>query len=112
MDISLEECKKYQGYLQKKSPSLFGGWQKRFFKVLDGKVIVYFEKENDQKAKGTIKLDEISDPEATEDKVFKFTLEQRDFILKAESNEERDNWVKVITKLKEEFNSNIPLHQY
>ena len=104
MDISLEECKKYQGYLQKKSPSLFGGWQKRFFKVLDGKVIVYFEKENDQKAKGTIKLDEISNPEATEDKVFKFTLEQRDFILKAESNEERDNWVQVITKLKEEFN--------
>ena len=104
MEISLEECKKYQGYLKKKSPSLLGGWQKRYFKVLDGVVIVYCDNENDTKLKGQIKLTDISNPIATEDKVFKFTLEDRDFILKAESNEERDKWVKVLTILKEELN--------
>ncbi len=104
MEISLEECKKYQGYLKKKSPSLLGGWQKRYFKILDGVVIVYCDNENDTKLKGQIKLTDISNPIATEDKVFKFTLEDRDFILKAESNEERDKWVKVLTILKEELN--------
>ena len=99
MDISLEECKKYKGFLKKKSPSLFGGWQKRYFRILDGKVMVYSEKENDPKPKGHVKLEQISKAEATEDKIFKFTLDDRDFILQAESNEERDKWIKVLNHL-------------
>ena len=107
MDISLEECKKYKGFLKKKSPSLFGGWQKRYFRILDGKVMVYSEKENDPKPKGHVKLEQISKAEATEDKIFKFTLDDRDFILQAESNEERDKWIKVLNHLVDEIKKKI-----
>lgn len=87
MDISLEECKKYCGFLKKKSPSLLGGWQKRYFKILEGKVMVYSEKKDEPKPKGLVKLEDITIPVAAEDKVFKFTLENRDFILKAMKKE-------------------------
>ncbi len=68
MQNSLQEAKSYSGYLEKKSPSLFGGWQKRFFKIIDGRVCTYSEKENDKDYKGLINLEEISNLKAVEKK--------------------------------------------
>jgi hypothetical protein len=68
MQKSLMEAKSLCGYLEKKSPSLFGGWQKRFFKIIDGKVCTYSEKENDKDYKGLINLEDISNLKAVEKK--------------------------------------------
>ena len=49
--------------------------------------MVYSEKKDEPKPKGLVKLEDITIPVAAEDKVFKFTLENRDFILKAMKEE-------------------------
>ena len=66
--VSLQEATTLSGYLEKKSPSLFGGWQKGFFKILEGRVLLYSEKEKDKEFKGTINLDQVSDCKASDKK--------------------------------------------
>jgi len=46
----------FSGWLKKKSPKMFAGWQKRFFKVLDGKLLTYSEKEADTTTKGALEI--------------------------------------------------------
>jgi len=59
-EITLEIAQNFKGYLSKKSPSLFAGYQKRFFKVLDGRLLTYSEKEGAE-VKGAIKIELISE---------------------------------------------------
>jgi hypothetical protein len=72
MDSSMKEAMSYCGFLDKKSPSLFGGWQKRYFKILEGKVLAYADKENSKDYKGTINLEEISDVKSVDKKRLEF----------------------------------------
>ena len=100
MNISLEECKKFEGYLFKKSPKLFKGYQKRYFRILDGKILVYSEKKEDNSTiKGQISLSQITIPQAVDKNVFKFILEGREFILKSETEENQKKWIYVLTTL-------------
>jgi hypothetical protein len=46
----------FSGFLEKKSPNFMGGWQKRFFKVLQGKLLTYSEKEADINTKGALEI--------------------------------------------------------
>ena len=102
MKISLEECKSFQGWLKKKSPSLMGGWQKRFFRILDGQLIVYLEKEDDSKIKGQMKITEISKASNVDKTTFNFQFCGRDFTLQAENEELCLKWVNVINTLVDE----------
>ena len=99
MDISLDECKSFCGYLEKKSPKLMVGYQKRYFKILEGKTMIYLGKENDTQPKGVVQLDQIGRPVSVDDKVFKFTLEGRDFILRAKNSTTKDQWIHVLNML-------------
>ena len=102
MEISIEECKSFQGWLKKKSPSLMGGWQKRFFRILDGQLIVYLEKEDDSKIKGQMKITEISKASNVDKTTFNFQFCGRDFTLQAENEELCLKWVNVINTLVDE----------
>ena len=73
-NISYKEASTCCGYLDKKSPSLFGGWQRRYFKVLEGKVITYSDKENDKEYKGTISISKISDLRSVDKTGYRFIL--------------------------------------
>ena len=103
MDISLDDCKSFCGYLEKKSPKLMVGYQKRYFKILEGKTMVYLGKENDAQPKGVVQLDQIGRPVSVDDKVFKFTLEGRDFILRAKNSTTKDQWIRVLNVLLDEI---------
>ena len=98
--ISLEEAQNLSGYLEKKSRGVISSWQKRFFQIVEGKNIIYKGKEKDKDIKGTIFLDQVSMPESVEKKVFKFKNNERDFLLKAKSEEEKNKWINAITILK------------
>ena len=99
-EISYEEAMSFAGYLEKKSKSLLGHWQKRYFQILEGKIMIYSVKKDDNQIKGQINLEQISMPESVEKKVFKFSLDSRIFSLKAKSAEEKVKWINVITLLK------------
>jgi hypothetical protein len=106
MEISLEECKKYEGWLKKKSPKLFGGWQKRYFRILEGKLLVYSEKKESKDLKGQIPFEHISNPSSKDKTKLQFTLEGREFILDAETEENKNKWLYVISTLLKEIKGN------
>jgi hypothetical protein len=66
--ITLREAVSFSGYLEKKSPSVFVGWQKRFFKILEGRVLIYSEKEKNKESKGSINLEDLKDLKVLEKK--------------------------------------------
>lgn len=68
-NISYKEASTFSGFLKKNSPSLFKGYQKRYFRILEGKIMAYFESENDKEPKGLINIDSIIELQKVEDKM-------------------------------------------
>ena len=101
-EISFDIAKKYSGYLEKKSNGLFSKWQKRYFHILEGKIIVYSEKPEDIEVKGLFILDQISNPKSVNEREFSFILEGRDFVLRAENSQEKENYRERIEQLQKE----------
>ena len=99
-EITYEEAQKFSGYLEKKSKGLITTWQKRYFRILEGKIIVYMEKPEDIEIKGQFILDQITIPQSVESNVFKFNLESRDFIFRTKDEEEKNKWINIIILLK------------
>ena len=99
-EISFDVAKKYSGYLEKKSKGLISKWQKRYFHILEGKIMVYAEKPEDIEIKGLFILDQISNPQSQNDREFSFILEGRDFIFRADNSKEKEKWIKIIILLK------------
>ena len=90
----------FSGYLEKKSESFLAFWQKRYFQILEGKIMIYSEKKDDNQIKGQINLEQITMPESVDNEIFKFSLDTKIFNLKAENTEEKNKWINVITLLK------------
>ena len=99
-EITYEEAQKFSGYLEKKSKGLITTWQKRYFRILEGKIIVYMEKPEDIEIKGQFILDQITIPQSVESNEFKFNLESRDFIFRTKDEEEKNKWINIIILLK------------
>ena len=99
-EITYEEAQKFSGYLEKKSKGIITTWQKRYFRILEGKIIVYMEKPEDIEIKGQFILDQITIPQSVESNVFKFNLESRDFIFRTKDEEEKNKWINIIILLK------------
>ena len=102
-EVTYEEAKFYEGFLNKKSKNFISTWQKRYFHILEGKVMIYSAQKDNSEIKGQFNLEQISFPESVDEKIFKFRLEEREFILKAKTEKEKDKWIKVITLLKEKL---------
>ena len=62
--------------------------------------MVYTEKKDDIEVKWVFNLDQISQIANLDSKCFKFSLEDREFIFKAQNEEERNKWVNVLKLLK------------
>ena len=99
-DLSYIEAKKLSGYLEKKSKGIFSNWQKRYFCILEGKIMVYCEKPEDIEIKGQFIIDQITLPESLEERVFKFNLDDRDFIFRAKDEKEKNKWINALKLLK------------
>ena len=109
MSINLDNAKNFGSYLEKKSHKTFGGYQKRYFRIVEeGNYLAYYDKEKDNinKYKGRIPVDSIKGLQKKEDKKFRIMLknDERIYHLKAKNKELRDNWVtalELILALKE-----------
>ena len=105
--LSYEQAKNHSGWLEKKSYKALGGYQRRFFRILEGQVILYGNKENDKSPKGHIPMVAIMKVTKKEDKKFHLELDfDRVVKLKAKNEEDRDRWVAVIELLLSKINNN------
>jgi hypothetical protein len=100
MEISYDEAKCIEGYLEKKSHNMLGSWQKRYFQIKNGREMTYREKKKSTEIKSRFDLVEITMPESADKKVFRFFLDQKEFRLKADSEAEKNRWISAITLLK------------
>ena len=110
-EISFDVAKKFSGYLEKKSKGLISKWQKRYFHILEGKIMVYAEKPEDIEIKGLFNLDQINNPLSVNEREFSFILEGRDFVFRAETAKEKEKWIKIITLLKNKLKENKSLKE-
>lgn len=102
--IKYDEASKYSGWLQKESPGFLKNYQKRYFSILNGRFLVYSEKEGSE-VKGTIDLkDATVNGKLDNVKNFLVIFGEREFKLKAENEAEKLKWVKVILCIKEYLN--------
>lgn len=90
------------GYLMKKGTSLFVGWQKRYF-TLSNKRLCYFREERDLIPSGSFNFEKIWAYiiVSPDDRVcFSMFIEgiKREFKLKAESAQQRDEWTRAINQ--------------
>ena len=99
-EISYEEAQFFEGVLEKKGHGLVAVFQKRYFRLLEGRIMIYTEKKDDIEIKGLFNLDQVSQISNLDSKCFKFSLEDRDFVFKAQNEEERNKWVSVLKLLK------------
>lgn len=100
MEITYDEAKNLEGYLEKKSHNVLGSWQKRYFQIIDGREMTYREKKKSTEIKSRFKLVEITMPESADKKVLRFFLDQKEFRLKADNEKEKNRWISAITLLK------------
>ena len=99
-DISYDEAQFFEGVLEKKAHGIVGQFQKRYFRILEGKIMVYSDKKEDIEIKGVFLLDLITMPKPLDAKSFKFNLEDREFVFRTQTEEERNKWINVIKLLK------------
>jgi len=88
-----------EGWLQKKSPSLTGKYQNRYWMLKPGR-FYYLITPQDERVKGIVDLDEI---EIKEEGDIRFSIITRDrkFHVKAASPQERDEWLIEINKTRQ-----------
>ena len=62
----------FEGYLEKKARNILLGFQKRYFKCLEGKIIIYTENKESKQLKGQIQIASISSIKSIDTKTFLF----------------------------------------
>ena len=89
----------FESYLEKKARNIFAGWQKRYFRILEGKILIYTESKESKQLKGFIQIKKIVYIKSIDSKSFAFEEGGRQYLLKAESEELKKKWIEAIKYL-------------
>ena len=92
--ISYDEALNHSGWLHKKSSSIFGGFQKRFFSISPENKLLFFENKGG-KLKGSFDLD-FSKITSENEYCFKLTSGEKELIIKAENSADKDKWMNAL----------------
>ena len=103
----LSAAQSFEGYLEKKARNFFAGWQKRYFRCLEGKIIIYTESKESKQLKGYIQIKKIAYIKSIDAKSFIFETDNREYLLKAENEGLKNKWIQVITFLMDNANQRI-----
>ena len=89
----------YEGYLEKKARNMFLGFQKRYFRCLEGKIIIYTEKKESKQINGQLEIKLISSIKSTDIRTFIIQCDNIEYVLKAQTEELKNKWIEVINTL-------------
>lgn len=94
---------KMSGYLMKKSTA--GDWQKRYFET-NGSFLTYYKSQKMSKLLAALSLPQVGDirsisTETGDPFTFQLDLKDRQYILKAMSAQEAENWVRTLVNLRD-----------
>ena len=94
--LNLNNTPVFESYLEKKARNIFAGWQKRYFILLEGKLIIYTESKQNKQVKGYIPIKQISNIKALEANNFSIEIEGRNYLLRAENPNIKNDWIQKI----------------
>jgi hypothetical protein len=112
--INFERAANLEGFLKKKSPVKFTGYQKRYFVVKDyGKLLAYFAKKPKpgDEPKGVLVLNLITNIIVVDETKFTISYGDREFHLRADNTDSQTMWVSSLRLLAEkakEIQTEIP----
>ena len=95
--MSYDEALTQTGWLHKKSSSVFGGFQKRFFSISPENKLLFADTKGG-KNKGFLELDDakvLSENETS----FKVMIYEKEFLFKAESSDEKNKWISALNSI-------------
>ena len=98
----------FEGYLEKKGRNIFAGWQKRYFRCLEGKILIYTESKESKLIKGFVQIKKIAYIKSLDTKSFIFETGDREYTLKAETEALKKKWIEVLEYLMEFLNQKLP----
>jgi hypothetical protein len=99
---SLYSFQFFEGYLEKKARNFLLGYQKRYFRCLEGKVLIYLEKKEDKQIKGQIEITSIQKLKSIDSKTFSFEYENVEYVLKAQNEQLKNKWIETLSFLQME----------
>ena len=108
-NISFEKACVLEGFLKKKSPIKFTGYQKRYFIVRDnGKLLAYFTRKpkSGDEPKGVLLMHLITDIEVVDESKFIIQYPERPFILRADNPDTQNLWISGLKLLIEKAKEN------
>ena len=88
-----------EGYLEKKARNILLGFQKRYFRCLEGKVLIYLEKKENKQIKGQIEIALITNLKSVDSRTFSFEYENVEYILRAENEQIKKRWIETLSYL-------------
>ena len=92
--MSYDEALAQTGWLHKKSSSVFGGFQKKYFSISPENKLLFADTKGG-KPKGILDLDYAKVQNETENS-FKIHISDKEFLFKAESTEEKGKWIAAL----------------
>ena len=112
MSLTDNQKKCFEGFLEKKTESAISMFRKRFYVLVEGQILVYFENKDDLKFRNYFLISEISEPESIGEKNFKLKYKDQSLEFKAPSQEERDKWINSLSYCREYVRANKNLLQH
>lgn len=95
--MTYDEALTQAGWLSKKSSSVFGGFQKRFFTISPENKLLFSDSKGG-KCKGILDLD-FAKVTGENENSFKITIGDKEFLFKAESSDEKNKWINSLNTL-------------
>ena len=96
----------YEGSLEKRANHKILGFHKRYFRCLEGKIIIYAEKKESKKINGQIEIKLITSIKSIDSKTFSIECDNIEYLLKAKTEQIKNKWIEVINTLMENINKN------
>jgi hypothetical protein len=95
-DKNINSKNTYKSYLELKSRNIFIGWKRGYFALLEGKTLLYTKSGEKDQVIGNISIQKISNIQSIDDKTFKIKTKEREYILRADNEETKNNWMDKI----------------
>ena len=89
----------FESYLEKKARNLFSGWQKRYFRCIEGKIIIYTDTKESKQVKGYLQIKKIIEVKSVDSKSFSIESDERQYTLKADNEALKNKWIQTINIL-------------
>ena len=105
MTVNLEQTQSkssiqnYESYLEQKVGSIFTSWKNNYYICLEGIALIYTNNKESKEIIGQIPINNISNISSLDNSTFKFDSDDKTYTFRVLNVEDKDKWMKLISKI-------------